>query len=260
MKVLVINTGSSSLKFSLFEAEREQVLAEGAVDWSTMPARFTLRCPGQPERRSQLLVGSHGDAVGRVLDELTRGEPAVLRSLDEIAAVGHRVVHGGDVHTASVQVTPAVKKSLAGLAELAPLHNPANLEGIHAAEAALPGVPQVAVFDTAFHATIPEAARVYPLPYAWYRDWGLRRYGFHGLSHAYCAARAAQMLGRTPSPPTPLPQGGGEGSILFPLPQGGGETNAVSPPSESPRRSISSPLPQGGGEGSILSPLPQGGG
>jgi acetate kinase len=116
--------------------------------------------------------------------------------LKAIAAVGHRVVHGGEHFTAAVRVTPEVKAAIAGLAELAPLHNPANLEGITAAEAALPGVPQVAAFDTAFHATIPPAARVYPLPWAWTSDWGLRRYGFHGLSHAYCAGRTPEVLGR----------------------------------------------------------------
>jgi acetate kinase len=196
MKILVVNAGSSTLKFSLFESDHEQLLAEGAVDWSRTPARFTLRQPGQPERRAELAVSHHGDAVGRVLAELTRGSPLVLGSLNEVAAVGHRVVHGGDVYTASVRITPTVKQTIARLSELAPLHNPANLEGITAAEQALPGVPQVAVFDTAFHATMPEAARVYPLPYAWYRDGGLRRYGFHGLSHAYCSGRAAQMLQR----------------------------------------------------------------
>jgi acetate kinase len=196
VKVLVVNAGSSSLKFSLFETAPENALVEGTIDWSTTPARLSLRRPGQPEMRSELTVRHHTDAVGRVLEGLTQGQPPVLGSLDEITAVGHRVVHGGEVYTASVRVTPQVKQALAELSELAPLHNPANLDGITAAEAALPGVPQVAVFDTAFHATIPEAARVYPLPYAWYRDWGLRRYGFHGLSHAYCTGRAAEMLHR----------------------------------------------------------------
>ncbi len=187
MKVLVLNAGSSTLKFGLIESDGEHVLAEGVADWGADPARFTLRRPGQPEASCGLALRGHGDAVGRVLE--------ALGDLGEIAAVGHRVVHGGDVYTASVRVTPEVKAAVAALAELAPLHNPANLEGITAAEAALPGVPQVAVFDTAFHATIPPAARVYAVPYAWTQD-GLRRYGFHGLSHAYCAGRACQLLGR----------------------------------------------------------------
>ncbi len=114
----------------------------------------------------------------------------------EVAAVGHRVVHGGPVYTSGVLVTPEVKRTLAGLSELAPLHNPVNLEGIEAAQKTWPDVPHVAVFDTAFHATLPEAARTYAVPWKWTEEWGLRRYGFHGLSHAYCSDRAAKMLGR----------------------------------------------------------------
>ena len=116
----------------------------------------------------------------------------------EVAAVGHRVVHGGPVYTSSVRVTPEVKRTLAGLSDLAPLHNPVNLEGIEAAQKTWPDVPHVAVFDTAFHATLPEAARTYAVPRQWTDEWGLRRYGFHGLSHAYCSDRAAKMLGRMP--------------------------------------------------------------
>ncbi|HZT81036.1 MAG TPA: acetate kinase [Gemmataceae bacterium] len=196
MIVLVLNAGSSTLKFSLFESDGERLLGSGTADWASSPARFSVCRTGQPEQRTEADLRRHADAVGWVLRELTAGDPPMLRSLSEIAAVGHRVVHGGDSYTASVLVTPAVKAEIARLAELAPLHNPANLEGIVAAEAALPGVAQVACFDTAFHATIPEANRVYPLPHAWYADRGLRRYGFHGLSHAYCAGRAAEMLGR----------------------------------------------------------------
>jgi acetate kinase len=193
--VLVLNTGSSSLKFSLIDTDGERLLGEGAADWARQPARFTVRRPGRPAAAAELSLSRHGDAVGRVLEELTRGPEAMLGSLSQIAAVGHRVVHGGSRFVESVRVTAEVKSAIADLAELAPLHNPANLEGITATEAALPGVPQVAVFDTAFHATIPPVAHVYPLPYAWYAEWGLRRYGFHGLSHAYCTARAAEMMG-----------------------------------------------------------------
>ncbi len=196
MKILVLNAGSSTLKFSLIEAETEQVLGEGLADWSSEPARLRIRRPGLPEARSELALRHHADAAGHVLRELTQGEPPLVRRLSEIDAVGHRVVHGGAIYTTGVRVTAAVKRTIGELAELAPLHNPANLEGIQAAETVLPDVPQVAVFDTAFHATLPEAARVYPVPYSWYADWGLRRFGFHGLSHAYCSARAAQLLGR----------------------------------------------------------------
>lgn len=197
MKILVLNAGSSTLKFSLIEAETEQALGEGVIDWSRDPARLRVSRPGQPTASAELSLRHHGDAVARALEELTRGGPPIVNSLAEVVAVGHRVVHGGDVYTSSVRVTAAVKQDIGALTELAPLHNPANLEGIQAAEAALPNVPQVAVFDTAFHATIPEAARVYPVPYVWYTDWRVRRYGFHGLSHAYCASRAAELLKRS---------------------------------------------------------------
>lgn len=199
MKVLVLNTGSSSLKFSLYETDGERVLGEGLADWSADPAQLTVRRAGAGETRSELTVQRHEDAVARVVDELLRGDAPLLGAVGDLGAVGHRVVHGGDRYTAAVRVTPEVKAAIAELAELAPLQNPANLEGINAAEAALPNVPQVAAFDTAFHATIPPPARIYPLPYSWSTDWGLHRYGFHGLSHAYCAGRAAEMLGRSPA-------------------------------------------------------------
>jgi acetate kinase len=196
VKILVLNAGSSSLKFSLIDSDGEQVLGEGGADWLAAPARFTLRRPGLPDSTTTVSLQQHTAAVERILHELLHGTPPLLAHVKELAAVGHRVVHGGNVYTSSVRVTPAVKEAIARLAELAPLHNPASLEGINAAEAALPGVPQVAVFDTAFHATIPPAHHVYPLPWPWYESWGLRRYGFHGLSHAYCTGRAAHLLGR----------------------------------------------------------------
>jgi acetate kinase len=196
VKVLVLNTGSSSLKFSLYETDGERVLGEGLADWSADPAQLTVRRAGGAPARSELGVTRHEDAVDRLVDALLHGDPPLLGAGGDLGAVGHRVVHGGDRYTAAVRVTPEVKAAIAELAELAPLQNPANLEGINAAEAALPNVPQVAVFDTAFHANIPPAARTYPLPWSWSTDWGLRRYGFHGLSHAYCAGRAAEMLRR----------------------------------------------------------------
>jgi acetate kinase len=199
VKILVLNAGSSSLKFSLIESDGERLLAEGGADWQATPARFSLRRPGQPDSQSTLTLQHHGDAVGRILHELLHSQPPLLADVKELAAVGHRVVHGGDVYTSSVRIAPEVKEAIGRLSELAPLHNPAALAGINAAEAALPGVPEVAVFDTAFHATIPEAHRVYPLPWSWYTDWGLRRYGFHGLSHAYCAGQAAHLLRRSPA-------------------------------------------------------------
>jgi acetate kinase len=196
MKVLVCNAGSSSLKFSLFEAEGELLLAEGGIDWTTKPTRLVFRRTGHQEIREELKLEKHADAVARILDDLRAGPSAPLRVLGELQAVGHRVVHGGERYTAAVRITPEVKRVIGELAELAPLHNPASLDGITAVEQVLPKVPQVAAFDTAFHATLSEAARTYPVPQKWTRDWGMRRYGFHGLSHSYCAGRAAEMIGR----------------------------------------------------------------
>jgi acetate kinase len=196
MPILVCNSGSSSLKFSLFEAKGERLLAEGGIDWATTPTRLVIRCTGQPEVREELTLRHHADAIAHILDALQAGPAPPLQALGDVHAVGHRVVHGGEQYTGAVQITPEVKQAIGALAELAPLHNPASLDGINAVEQVLPGVPQVAVFDTAFHATLSEAARTYPVPQQWRREWGVRRYGFHGLSHAYCATRAVQMLGR----------------------------------------------------------------
>jgi len=195
MKILVCNSGSSSLKFSLFEAETELLLAEGSVDWTTRPTRLVFRCPGQPELREELHLREHGEALGRILADLQAGPSAPLDGIEDIDAVGHRVVHGGRRFTTAVRITPEVESAINELSELAPLHNPASLQGIQAIEQALPWVPQVAVFDTAFHTTLPAAAQTYALPRSWTREWGIHRYGFHGLSHAYCARRAAEMLG-----------------------------------------------------------------
>ena len=195
-KILVCNAGSSSLKFSLFEAEGELLLAEGGIDWTTKPTRLVFRRTGHQEIREELKLEKHADAVVRILDDLRAGPSAPLRVFGELQAVGHRVVHGGERYTAAVRITPEVKRTIGELAELAPLHNPASLDGITAVEQVLPKVPQVAAFDTAFHATLSEAARTYPVPQKWTREWGMRRYGFHGLSHSYCAGRAAEMIGR----------------------------------------------------------------
>jgi acetate kinase len=196
MHILVCNTGSSTLKCSLFEAEGERLLAEGGIDWSTPPPRLVLRCAGQPEIREELALHHHAEAIARFLEALQAGPAAPLRAPEDVHAVGHRVVHGGERYTSAVRITPEVTQAIGALAALAPLHNPASLDGIQAVAQVLPGVPQVAVFDTAFHATLSEAARTYPVPQQWRREWGVRRYGFHGLSHAYCATRAAEMLGR----------------------------------------------------------------
>jgi len=196
MNVLVCNAGSSSLKFSLFEAAREELLADGGIDWTSKPTRMVVRVTAQPEIRQELPPQQHADAVARILDTLQAGASPPLRGPGDVHAVGHRVVHGGQRYTTAVRITSEVQQAIGDLAELAPLHNPASLAVIAAVERALPRVPQVAAFDTAFHATLSEAARTYPVPRKWTRDWGLRRYGFHGLSHAYCARRAAELIGR----------------------------------------------------------------
>ena len=196
MKILVCNAGSSSLKFSLFEAEGEQLLAEGGIDWTTKPTRLVFHRTGHQEIREELKLEKHADAVARILDDLRAAPSAALHTLEDLRAVGHRVVHGGEHYTTGVRITPEVKRVIGDLAELAPLHNPASLDGITAVEQVLPNVPQVAAFDTAFHATLSESARTYPVPQQWTREWGMRRYGFHGLSHSYCAGRAAEMIGR----------------------------------------------------------------
>jgi len=196
MKILVCNAGSSSFKFSLFEAEGDILLAEGSIDWTTKPTQLLYRRTGYQEIREELMLEKHADAAGRIADDLQAGPSAPLHGLADIQAVGHRIVHGGERYIGAVRITPEVKRVIGELAELAPLHNPAGLDVITVTEQVLPGVPQVAAFDTAFHATLSEAARTYPVPRKWTREWGIRRYGFHGLSHSYCASRAAEMVGR----------------------------------------------------------------
>jgi acetate kinase len=195
-KILVCNAGSSSLKFSLFDAEDEVLLVDGGIDWLRKPARLVFRAANRPEIREELKLEKHADAVARILDNLQAGASAALDSLEDLRAVGHRVVHGGERYTSAVRITPEVKQTIEELTELAPLHNPPSLEGINAVEQLLPKVPQIAAFDTAFHATLSEAARTYPLPQKWTREWGIRRYGFHGLSHSYCSSEAAKRIGR----------------------------------------------------------------
>jgi len=195
-KILICNAGSSSLKFSFFDAEDEVLLADGGVDWLRKPAQIVFRRANQPEIREELKLEKHADAVARILDDLQTGSSAALQSPEDLRAVGHRVVHGGERYTSAVRITAEVKRTIEELTELAPLHNPASLEGINAVEQVLPKVPQVAAFDTAFHATLSEAARTYPLPRKWTREWGIRRYGFHGLSHSYCSTEAANIIPR----------------------------------------------------------------
>jgi acetate kinase len=193
MKILVYNAGSSTLKLALFEADGERLLADAEVDWLADPPRLRVRLDGASDVRVNPIVRTPADAVRCALELL---EANASLAPGELAAVGHRVVHGGERFTTAVQITPEVERAIDALAELAPLHNPASLAGIRAVAEVLPALPQVAAFDTAFHATLSEAARTYAIPLAWTREWSLRRYGFHGLSHSYCAQRAAELLGR----------------------------------------------------------------
>lgn len=197
MKILVLNSGSSSVKYQLLEMEGEVLLAAGRVERiGGDDAIHVHQAGGRPEQREVVTVLDHTAAIRRVLHALTRSGDGVIGDPGEIAAVGHRVVHGGETFTASTVVTPAVKATLRSIMDLAPLHNPANLQGIAAAEALLPGAKQVVVFDTAFHATMPRTSFLYALPYAMYKRHGVRRYGFHGTSHRYVSERLAARLGR----------------------------------------------------------------
>jgi acetate kinase len=195
-KILVCNAGSSSLKFSVFDTEGELLLADGGIDWIRKPTRLVFRRADQAEIHEELKLEKHADAVARILDDLQAGASAPLQGPEDLLAVGHRIVHGGDRYTSAVRINAEVKRTIEELTELAPLHNPPSLEGINAVEQLLPKIPQVAAFDTAFHATLSEAARTYPVPQKWTREWGIRRYGFHGLSHSYCASQAAKMIDR----------------------------------------------------------------
>ena len=196
MKVLVINAGSSSVKYYLYQMPEAKVLAKGAVERvGEAEARLTHSFDG-PTWTSEVAVSDVNDAVNLVFDTLVREDVGVMGGISEIGAVGHRVVHGGEEFTGSVIIDDRVIGSIEKYADLAPLHNPPNLAGIRAVGARLPGVTQVACFDTAFHTTIPKVAYIYGLPYELYEKYGIRRYGFHGISHRYVARRVAALMGR----------------------------------------------------------------
>ena len=197
MKVLVLNCGSSSLKYQLIDMETEGVLAKGLCERIGIEGS---RLKHQPAGKDAVIFDdyqeNHSVSVKMVLDALTNPEYGVVKSMKEINAVGHRVVHGGEDFASSVIITPEVIAAIDKCSDLAPLHNPANLIGIHACEEIMPGVPQVAVFDTAFHQTMPERAYIYALPYEYYEKYGVRRYGFHGTSHRFVSEEACKMMER----------------------------------------------------------------
>lgn len=197
MKILVINCGSSSLKYQLFDMSNESVLAKGLVERIGIDgSRLKHTKIGCDAVVIEQAIPDHQVAVDLVLKALLDADHGVLKSLDELSAVGHRVVHGGEKFASSVKIDEKVMEALRQCAPLAPLHNPANITGIEAITAALPNVPQVGVFDTAFHQTMPDYAYTYAIPNKFYRENGVRRYGFHGTSHLYVSRRAAEMLGR----------------------------------------------------------------
>lgn len=197
MKVLVINCGSSSLKFQLIDSETEKVLAKGLCERIAIDGSMISYTPagGEKEKR-EIPMKDHTDAIRLVLEALTNEKTGVVKDLSEIGAVGHRVVHGGERFAESVLVDEDVIQAIEEVSDLAPLHNPANLIGIRACQKLMPGVPMVVVFDTAFHQTMPEEAYLYGLPYEYYKKYKVRRYGFHGTSHSYVSKRAAEVLGK----------------------------------------------------------------
>ena len=197
MNILVINAGSSSLKYQLLNPETGVLLAKGLCERIGIDGKFTYKAEGKKTLDAvDVAMPTHSEAIQAVLDALADKENGVITSMSEIGAVGHRVVHGGEKFAASVRITDEVMAAIEECNPLAPLHNPANIIGIKACQALMPGTPMVAVFDTAFHQTMPAAAYMYALPYEYYEKDKVRRYGFHGTSHKYVTQRAAAMLGK----------------------------------------------------------------
>ena len=199
MNILVINAGSSSLKYQLLNPETGDVLAKGLCERIGIDGKFTYKPQVEGKETLKAIdvaMPTHSEAIQTVLDALVDPKNGVVASMSEIDAVGHRVVHGGEAFAGSVLITDEVMKALEDCIPLAPLHNPANITGIKACEACMPGVPMVGVFDTAFHQSMPPKAYMYALPYEYYEEDKVRRYGFHGTSHKYVSQRAAAMLGK----------------------------------------------------------------
>lgn len=197
MNILVINCGSSSLKYQLIDSESEEVLAKGLCERIGIDgSRITYQPAGGEKEVTVSPMPTHTQAIKLVLDALTNEKSGVIKSLDEVGAVGHRIVHGGEAFTSSTLITEDAIKAIEACNDLAPLHNPANLIGIRACQELMPGTPMVGVFDTAFHQTMPKKAYLYGIPYDYYETYKVRRYGFHGTSHSYVSKRAAEILGR----------------------------------------------------------------
>ena len=200
MKILVLNCGSSSIKYKLFDMDTRAVMAQGGLEKIGLHDSFLqVKLPNGEKVKIEQSMPEHTVGIQLILNSLIDEKIGCIKSLDEINAVGHRVVHGGEKFNQSVIITPEVKEMIVKCIELAPLHNPANLKGIEAIEQTLPSVPQVAVFDTAFHQTMPDEAYMYAIPYELYEKYAIRRYGFHGTSHRYVSARVCEYLGVDPA-------------------------------------------------------------
>ena len=196
MNVLVINCGSSSLKFQLINSDTEAVLAKGLCERIGIDGRLTYQPAGGEKTTEDKAMPTHTEAIQYVIDALTDAERGVVGSLEEIGAVGHRLVHGGEKFASSAVITDEMIKAVEECNDLAPLHNPANLIGVDACKKLMPNTPMVGVFDTAFHQTMPEKAYMYGLPYEYYEQYKVRRYGFHGTSHSFVSKRTAEFLGK----------------------------------------------------------------
>ncbi len=198
MKILVLNCGSSSIKYKLFDMDSQAVIAQGGIEKIGLPDSFLkLTLPNGEKKILEKNIPEHTVGVEFILDTLVSAEYGAIQSVDEINAVGHRMVHGGEKFSESVLLTPEVLEAFTACNDLAPLHNPANLKGVRAIEAILPNVPQIGVFDTAFHQTMPDYAYMYAVPYELYQKYGVRRYGFHGTSHRYVSKRVCEFLGES---------------------------------------------------------------
>lgn len=195
MKILVLNCGSSSIKYALYDMSDKSVITSGGIEKIGLPDSFiNVKLNGE-KHKMERPIEEHTAGVQWIFEVLTTGQYAVLNSLDELDAVGHRMVHGGEKFNKSVLLTDEVMEAFAACNDLAPLHNPANIKGVNAVKALLPEIPQVGVFDTAFHQTMPDYAFMYALPYNLYKEYGVRRYGFHGTSHRYVSQRVCEFLG-----------------------------------------------------------------
>ena len=199
MIIMALNCGSSSVKYQLFDWAKMEVVAKGMVERVIIGGSYIVHeVPGLENYNHEQDCANHQEAIDLVIKTVTDRIHGVLRNVDQINAVGHRVVHGGEKFTCSVMIDESVLDAVKEVQHLAPLHNPPNIEGIEAAQALMPTIPHIAIFDTAFHQTMPEHAYIYPLPYEWYEQHQVRRYGFHGTSHLYVSKRAAALLGKDP--------------------------------------------------------------